>query len=74
MTDVKTPYEIRLDCLKLAFEILKGEAENTADAEFMKSENDIKTATRRVVAPNIDEVIEKARILNAFVSERRETR
>lgn len=58
----KTPYEIRLELLNLAFSLL---AEQRA---YMRSGDD------NVSAPTIDEVINVARKLNEFVSFEKNTK
>lgn len=62
----KTPYEIRLDLLRLSFEIQQGTARAAAEAEASAKENDSVVIT---TAPTINDVIVQARVLNDFVSD-----
>lgn len=60
----KTPYEIRLDLLRLSFEIQQGAAKATAEA-LAKETN---TSPYVTTAPSINDVINQARTLYEFVS------
>jgi hypothetical protein len=59
MSQGKSPYELRADLLKLAFQILqaKHSAQSVADGKEMVS-----------TSPTTEEVIEEARKLNDFIS------
>ncbi len=61
MSQGKSPYELRADLLKLAFQILQAKhsasAQSVADGKEMVS-----------TSPTTEEVIEEARKLNDFIS------
>ena len=57
----KTPYEIRLDLLQLAFEILHNK--HAADAAASNS-----TRPAATTAPTTEEIIAEADKMNAFIS------
>lgn len=59
----KTPYEIRLDLLQLAFDILHGRAVTEAE---QKDTEDGKRAV--VISPTTADVIAEAEKLNEFIS------
>lgn len=68
----KTPYEIRLDLLQLAFEILKIKNSALADADAKKrwEENNKEGHANvfYVTAPTTEEVIAEADKMNIFIS------
>jgi hypothetical protein len=62
----KTPYEIRLDLLELAFGILKGQKEAECAEEATSPDAKI------TKAPTTEEVLAEAEKLNSFVSQSNE--
>lgn len=63
MKNGKTPYEIRLDLLELAYSIVRGQKEAECAAESS-------TPTAKVTkAPTTEEVLAEAEKLNGFVSQ-----
>ena len=60
MKQGKTPYEIRLDLLRLSFDILSTQ---------MASKGLDKDGAQQAAAPTTDEVLAEARKLNQFVSQ-----
>ncbi len=62
-TSSKTPYEIRLELLQLAFEILA--KQHTARAGAHQTHMEVPVVT---TAPTIEEVIIEAEKMNAFIS------
>jgi len=64
-TTNKTPYEIRLDLLQLAFDILLSKANSEAGAAALDRASDVVITTK---SPSIEDVIKEAEKLNTFVS------
>lgn len=54
----KTPYEIRLELLQLAFQVL--DAKHKADG--------VKNSNNKVTSPTTEEVIAEAEKMNVFIS------
>ena len=63
-TSPKTPYEIRLDLLQLAFDILTKKHEAAASAETYATGGSVLVKT----SPTSEEVIAEAEKMNAFIS------
>jgi hypothetical protein len=63
MKNGKTPYEIRLDLLELAYRIVRGQKEAECAAEA------VAPTALITKAPTTDEVLAEAEKLNGFVSQ-----
>lgn len=61
----KTPYEIRLDLLQLAFDILSAKHAATAGSEAINGRNGGYIIS---TSPTTEEVIAEAEKMNAFIS------
>lgn len=66
MKSGKTPYEIRLDLLRLAYDILNTQAMAKSASEYAGSSD---ASIPLVHAPETAEVLEEAEKLNRFVSQ-----
>ena len=70
MSDSKSGFEIRADLLSQAQGLLEMNAQREVDAHFFNTDNKLETSELPVVEITAGQVIETARQLNAFVTEK----
>ena len=70
MSDNKSGFEIRADLLSQAQGLLEQNAQREVDAHFFNTDNKLETSELPVVEITAGQVIETARQLNAFVTEK----